>query len=216
MQFLIGKIEVYLVGCSDWIALADVVITAVLTAIIIKQTSKLNKRQLDFEEKENQRQLDLQKRQIQVETFQYKREIYTNTFAIFECCHFLKKLSEQEDLTSKTGKDLSEMFSVIWRGYVPDLKAVLWSLREAEYILPSHLSGPIIEIRSCFDKMGSCFNCLGTLETILTDLELQTKFQETKKVNIVAALSACDKILSYVDYIEATIPKELNISDLNK
>ena len=56
-------------NCSDWIAIVDVVITAILTAIIIFQTHKLNKKQLDFERRVSQRDEDLQKRQIQIDTF---------------------------------------------------------------------------------------------------------------------------------------------------
>ena len=65
-------------GVSNWIALANVLLTTVLTAIIIRQTNRLNKQQLAFERDNHQRALDLQKRQIQIETFPYKREIYSN------------------------------------------------------------------------------------------------------------------------------------------
>ncbi len=201
---------------SNWIAITDVLITAILTAIIIFQTQKLNKKQLGFEEKNNQREAELQKRQIQVETFPYKREIYKNTFAVFECCDFLKQISEKLDWTTKTGQELSEMFSTVCEKYVPDLKATLWSLREAEYILPDNLANPILNIRELFDEMGSFFNILATMEAILTDNEMQTEFSEIKKRNISAALNNCDRILSYISFIEAELPNELRIAELNR
>ena len=203
-------------NCSDWIAIVDVVITAILTAIIIFQTHKLNKKQLDFERRVSQRDEDLQKRQIQIDTFPYKREIYESVFSIFECCNYLKILSEKVDLNSRTGKELTEIFSLICKQYVPDTKAVLWSLREAEYILPESLSNPILEIRKCFDRICSNYNCLGTIESILTSLELQQTFPETKKGNLDAALLDCEMILSNVRFIESALPKELKIAGLNR
>ena len=188
-------------GVSNWIALANVLLTTVLTAIIIRQTNRLNKQQLAFERDNHQRALDLQKRQIQIETFPYKREIYSNVFAIFECCHFLKDLSTKIDLTQKTGKELSDMFSLTCK---------------AEYILPANIAIPVLEIRSCFDKVCANFNCLASIESILTSDELQTLFQGIKEDNVYSALSNCDKILSYVSYIESIMPVEINIANLNR
>ena len=203
-------------GVSNWIALANVLLTTVLTAIIIRQTNRLNKQQLAFERDNHQRALDLQKRQIQIETVPYKREIYSNVFAIFECCHFLKDVSTKIDLTQKTGKELSDMFSLTCKGYVPDIKDAIWSLREAEYILPANIAIPVLEIRSCFDKVCANFNCLASIESILTSDELQTLFQGIKEDNVYSALSNCDKILSYVSYIESIMPVEINIANLNR
>jgi len=177
---------------SDWIDLLGVILTFILTTIIIVQTQRLNKAQLEFETKVHQNEEDLQKRQIQINTFPYKREIYANVYGIFECCLFLKELSEKIDLNTKSGKALSDMFETICTGYIPDSKAVLWNLREAEFIFPKDIADVIIDIRTCFDKRGASLKCLGSIETILTDIELQSFFPDTKKTNIDEALSNCD------------------------
>ncbi len=203
-------------GCSDWIAIADVLITAILTAIIIFQTHKLNKMQLNFENKANQRELELQKRQIQIDTFPYKREIYTNTFAIFECCNYLNTLSEKIDLYSRTGKELSKIFSFTRDKFVPDTKAILWNLREAEYILPENISVSILKIRTCFDSICSDFISLETIEAVLEDTHSQELFPETKRKILDSVFADCEKILSYVGFIESALPRELRIAGLNR
>ncbi len=214
-------------SCSNLIAIIDVLITAILTAIIIFQTHNLNKKQIESDEKNNQREIEsnekicqieseLQKRQIQIDTFPYKREIYKNTFAVFEFCNYLKKLSSIIDLNKKTGKEISIMLSHIREKYVPDTNAVLWNLREAEYILPDNISKTILDIRSRFDDMCSNIISIETIEAVLTDIEKQELFPETKIKLLKVALSQCDEILSNVRFIESILPKELDISRLNK
>ena len=44
------------------------------------------------------------------------------------------------DFNCKTGKELSDMFSNVCNKYVPNVKATLWNLKEAEYILPENIS----------------------------------------------------------------------------
>ena len=202
--------------CSDWISIVDASVTALLTFIIIFQTHKLNKKQLEFEEKVNQRDVDLQKRQIQIDTFQYKREVYTNTFAVFECCNALKDFMSKLDLSIRSGREITEMFSLIQEKYIPDPKSTLWSLREAEFILPSNLSEPILKIRTCYDNMASDFISLGTIESVLTDIELEKVFPESKIEILQNAFKNCNEILSYVQFIEAALPKEIIIAGLNR
>ena len=203
-------------GVSDCIAIVDVLFTTILTGIIIFQTSALSKRQHMFEEATAKKESELQQRQLQVETYPFKREIYANTFAIFECCRLLKNLSQKIDLTNKTGEQLSVIVSSICKVYIPDLKATLWNLRESEYVLPDNISKSLLDIRTRFDLLYSNLHGLGALESLMTEIELQTVFIETKKGNIATALNECDKILSYRDFIESILPKELNIANINK
>ena len=60
---------------SICIAFASLVITSILTFLIIRQTKKLNRQQLEIEESINLKQIEMQKRQICVDSYPYKREI---------------------------------------------------------------------------------------------------------------------------------------------
>lgn len=205
----------------------DVIITTILTALIIIQTSRINrkqqkaeeksaKQQQEFEEKLNQQQIELQKRQIQVESFPYKRELYANTFAVFEFCHAFQTTAEAAHLSQKTGKDIREAYGILCEQYVPDVKGTIWSLWEAQYILPPEIAKVLLNIRSDFDQICSSLTVLETLERIMTEAELRDNFQGVKESNIENALQKCKSILSYMDYIEKALLTELNISGLSK
>lgn len=220
--------------CAEWIALVDVIITAILTAIIIIQTGRLNKKQQKneeqaeiqqrlyeeqtakqqqaFEERLNQQQIELQKRQIQVNTFPYKREVYSHVFSVLELCHMLKDLTKSVDLKSKTAVQLREFFEVLLEQYVPDKKQALWSMREAEYILPDNISSVILDIRSHFDSLCCHFYTPSTLFNVLTEQE----FKGIIENNVDEAIKDCDAIVGHTWFIETILPRELNIAGLNK
>lgn len=203
-------------GYAEWIALADVLITAFLTLRIILQTKKLNETQQDLEKKLNQEQMNMQKRQIQVDTFPYKREVYTAVFSVLELCNMIKELTKSVNLYNKTTEQLKEFMEVLLEQYVSDKKQIFWSMREAEYILPENISKTILEIRKHFDSMCYHLNIPNAISMVMTQYELETELEKIKVDNIEAALMDCDAIVNHAQFIESILPRELNIANLNR
>ena len=94
----------YIKNINDWILVNEVsintildflslVITAVLTGIIIWQTSKLAKQQSVQEEEISQQQAELQKRQIKLDTFEYKNRIYHALYKVFQLTGEIQSIS---------------------------------------------------------------------------------------------------------------------------
>jgi hypothetical protein len=97
---------------SIFIALSSLVITSFLTFLIIKQTKKLNRQQMQIEESINLKQIEIQKRQLRIDSYPYKREIYCYVFAVLELCHQLLDLLKSVDLYSKNGASLKSRHAV--------------------------------------------------------------------------------------------------------
>ena len=198
-------------GYAEWIALADVLITAFLTLRIILQTKKLNETQQDLEKKLNQEQMNMQKRQIQVDTFPYKREVYTAVFSVLELCNMIKELTKSVNLYNKTTEQLKEFMEVLLEQYVSDKKQIFWSMREAELY-----DDTLQNLRKHFDSMCYHLNIPNAISMVMTQYELETELEEIKVDNIEAALMDCDAIVNHAQFIESILPRELNIANLNR
>ncbi len=91
-------------------------------------------------------------------------------------------------------------------------KKILESIRESEYILPNNISPTVYEILKSFDDICSKFIVFGTLNKILTEEELA----EMKTENIQSILHNFTYINSKVSFIQSIMPKELDISTLDR
>lgn len=198
------------------IAFLSLVITSILTFLIIKQTKKLNRQQLEIEESINLKQIEMQKRQICVDSYPYKREIYCHVFAVLELCHQMQDLLKSVNLYSKNSTEILEFFNILQEQYVPESKKALWSMREAEYVLPENISQAVIDIRKNYDSMCSHFTAPASISKVLTPHEMETQIEEIKRHNIYEAIECCNKIIKHTSFIESVMPSELNISNLSK
>lgn len=198
------------------LSLFSILITSFLTFLIIYQTEKLNRKQIDFESLIQKRQEDLQKRQILLESFPYKREIYSHVFTIFELCHQFLDLSKSVDLYSKEPEELNGLLNGLQKSYIPDMRKAMWSLRESEYILPRNISDIVLEIREDYDSMCGNIIYLYHFSKVMTENEQINEFDILKKMSIDNALDCCRRIDEHAAFIERIIPEELNISDLSK
>lgn len=201
---------------SICIAFTSLVITSLLTFLIIKQTKKLNRQQLEIEESINHKQIEMQKRQICVDSYPYKREIYCHVFAVLELCHQMQDLLKSVNLYSKNSTEILEFFNILQEQYVPESKKALWSMREAEYVLPENISLAVIDIRKNYDSMCAHFTAPASISKVLTTQEMETQIEEIKRHNIDEAIECCNKIVKHTSFIESVMPSELNISKLSK
>ena len=190
---------------------AGVIITSILTFIIIKQTGKINQRQIYLDKKLNEQQIELQKRQIKVDVFPYRREIYHNIFKVMEFSNFITTTLLKFELENMTCKQIYEMYNTLKNSYSIDVLNIVNSLREAQYILPNYISPTVSEIYTCFDETCSSFMIFNTIGDILTDNQIN----EVKQHNINRIKDNCNKINSKVGYIQSIMPNELNISNLD-
>ena len=205
---------------ENWITICisflSLVISSILTFLIIKQTKNLNKQQIQIEEKINLKQIEMQKRQIRIDSYPYKREIYCSVFTVLELCHQLQHLLKSVNLQSKDPAQIFEFFNILQEQYVPDTKKALWSMREAEYVLPKNISSTVIDIRKNYDSMCTHFTAPASIAKVLTPYEMETKIEEIKRHNIDEAIACCNRIVKHTSFIENIMPLELDISELSK
>lgn len=210
----------WLIVNDKWVTICisflSLVISSILTYLIIKQTHKLNKQQMQIEENINFKQLEMQKRQICIDSYPYKREIYCYVFAVLELCHQLQELYKTINFHSKDPVQLLEIFKSLQEQYVPDTKKALWSMREAEYVLPKNISLSVIDIRKNYDSMCVHFTIPASVAKALTPSEIKTHMDEIKRDNINKAIVCCNKIIEHTSFIESIMPRELDISELSK
>jgi len=201
---------------SICIAFSSLVMTSFLTFLIIKQTKKLNRHQLEIEESINRKQIEMQKKQICVDSYPYKREIYCYVSAVLELCHHMRNLLKSVNLYSKNPTEILEFFKILQEQWVPDRKQALWSMREAEYVLPENISAAIIDIRKNYDSMCAHITAPASISKVLTTQEMETHIEEIKRLNINEAIACCNRIVKHTSFIESVMPVELNISKLSK
>lgn len=198
------------------ISFLSFIATTILTFLIIKQTKYVNLKQMQLQELISSKQLEMQKRQILVDSYPYKREIYCYVFGVLELCHYLEELIKSVDLYSKDPNKLREFFQILQEQYVPDSQKALWSMREAEYVLPKNISNVILDVRKNYDSMNAHFITPATIYSVLTPFEMKNKLDDIKKDNINKAIQCCNRIVKHTAFIESIMPIELNISDLSK
>jgi len=194
------------------INILGIVFTIILTGIIIFQTSKNSRKQLELTKNINQQQNSIQKRQIKLDIYPYKREIYVHITKVYEFTHTLNQLFERIDLKNKSGKDIFGIYQGLQKQFILDVFETLWSLRESKYILPSSISNTIDDIRTNFDEIQSLLYSFNFYDNILT----QEEFNEIKISNLEKIEASCKIILSNRNMIESQLIDELNISNLEK
>lgn len=188
------------------------VFTISLTGIIISQTSKNSRKQLELTKNINQQQSSIQKRQIKVDIYPYKREIYVHLTKVYEFTNTLNDLLERIDLKIKSGKDIFGIYQNLQKQFVPDVFETLWRLRESKYILPSSICNTIDVIRTNFDEIQTLLYSFNLYSEILTTEE----FEKIKISNLEKIEASCKSILRKRNQIESQLIEELNISNLEK
>ena len=151
-----------------------------------------------------------------METYPYKREIYSYVFAVLELCNQMLKLVKIVDLYSKTPDEILQFYQILQAQYLPNVREALWSMREAEYVLPENISSVVIDVRSNFDSMAVNLITPASIAKVMTTQELATMLEEAKRANIDAAILNCKTIVKHTLFIESIMPKELDISSLSK
>lgn len=201
---------------SILISSLSVFFTLLLTVMIIIQTWKLNNKQIEFDLLIHSKQAELQKREIRLNSYPYKREIYSFVFSVLELCEQFEEISRSVDFHSKTPEQLHEILIIFQNQYVPDTRKALWSMREAEYVLPRNISTIVTYIRRDYDSMCSNLMALVSISKMMAQNELEKQFKEVMKSNIEEALNCCRRINAHKQFIEAIMPEELNISELSR
>lgn len=210
----------WLYNNEKWLSLLlqslNVFVSFGLSLLIIFQTRNLNEKQITFELEQNSKQLEYQKRQIHLETYPYKREIYTHVFNVLELCDQFEGMINKIDLFSLPPAKIKDFLVILQNHYVPDTGKALWSMREAEYVLPSNISSVVVDIRKNYDSM--CFNLMwvDNYSKILEENKLEQLIKDDIKQSIEIAIECCKSINKHARYIEDIMPIELNISDLTK
>lgn len=211
----------WLTDNEKWLAICvsglSLLFSTILTYLIIRQTKNLSRQQVKIEENINLKQIEVQKKQILVEAYPYKREIYCNVSAVLELCHKIKALQKSVSLQSKDPAQLLQVFNVLQKQYVPDSKKALWSMREAEYVLPKNIFPTVLDIRENYDSMCAHFNAPAIITKLLTPQEIEKGVDEEMKLHeIDEAINCCDRIVKHTLFIESIMPSELDISEASK
>lgn len=110
--------------------------------------------------------------------------------------------------------DLHDIYQLIAVDYLGDPKKIIECLREAEYILPKHISPSVSEIYKSYDTVCSRFIALGTLSKI--SLLSKEEISDTKQINLVKIIEELKNIESKVPFIQSIMPPELDISELDR
>lgn len=189
-----------------------VIISALLTYLIIKQTNIQNKKQTDLEKEINKQQVTMQQRQIKVDIFPHKRELYLNLYKVLEFSDNLYSLTKSIDFGKRPYKSVYQIYEVLQKQYLGDIQIIIQSLREADYILPKHISPTVNEVSNAFDSLCGKFIEINLFSTILTDQEISSKkeqqFEDIKEY--------CKIINSKARFLTSIIPLELNISEADR
>ena len=194
------------------VAFLSLIITSVLTIAIIVQTSKLAKKQAKQELVITKQQENLQKHQIKIDTFEYKNRIYHAVYRVFQMTGEIETIYQKIDLSSKSMIQLNQLFETYREQLRIDTSETLWLFKQSEYVLSSHIFSTIEDIATNFDELTGDIAKFKLFATILTEEEI-----EIEKNNLLSdILLRSKRINSYVMYINAIMPEELNISRLDK
>ncbi len=131
---------------------------------------------------------------------------------VLEFSHNLNDLIPKLNIEKKSMGNLYNIYIVLRDNFLGDVKLILDSLREAEYILPNNISYTVLNINRQLDCVCSKFIEFGALKNILTEDEL---IKETIKQNISIIEEASRYISSKENFITSIMPNELNISNLD-
>lgn len=194
------------------IAFLSFLVTSILTILIIQQTSRLAKKQSEQERLINQQQEDLQKRQIKIETFEYKNSIYHAVYKVFQLTNMITVFFSKINLEEKSMEQLSQMFDTMRSHLQIDVAETLWLFRQAEYILPSNIYESVKDIAGNFDELAGDFCKFKLFQTILTPNEIGV----TKKLLYDDIMNRTTQINRHVLFITSIMPRELDISSLEK
>ena len=202
-------------------------ITSVLTYIIIHQSGRINKEQVNLEkklseqqialqEKINEQQKTIQKRQIKVELFPYKRELYLNLYKVLEFSNALAENILTLDLNEKKSEAIFAIYEIARSQYLGDIQIIIRSLLEADYILPHNISPTVNSIRVSFDDIVARFLTIKTLSQYFDKEISQEKMKEILEHNLAGVKKSAELINSRTPFILSTMPEELDISILDR
>lgn len=194
------------------ISLLSFIVTSVLTVVIIGQTSKLAKQQSEQEKHINKQQEDLQKRQMRIDTFDYKNNIYHALYRVFQMTGEIEDIFSKIGLRDKTMEQLYQMFEIIREQLKIDVSEMLWLFKQAKYILPSNIYPSVRDIADNFNELTGDIGKLKFFPTILAPDEIEEEKQQL--LRDIEDRAKC--INQYVIYIESVMPRELDISSLEK
>lgn len=209
--------------CMDWIekhqifldiaiSFLSFVVTTILTVVIIRQTSRLAKKQSEQELLINKQQEELQKRQIRIDTFDYKNSIYHALYKVFQMTGEIEVIFSKISLKEKTAEQLYQMFSILRDQLKIDVSETMWLFKQAEYILPPNIYDSVRAISKNFDELTGDVGKFELYPKILTEDEL-----ETEKQKLLEDISdRAKQINDHVYFITSVMPQELDISSLEK
>ena len=201
--------EVLLCTCTS---ILSFVVTTILTFIIIRQTYKIAKKQSIQELEINKQQEELQKRQIRLNTFEYKNKIYYALHKVFQMTGEIQTLYPVMKLDDKDMRELYEIFSSFINVLKIDVSEFLWLFKQAEYILPNNIVPSVNEISKKFDKLTGAIHKLNLFPDILTQEEMVI---EKRKI-LDEIYSSVKYINEYVQFINSIMPRELDISYIER
>lgn len=198
------------------ISAVSAVFSIILTAIIIRQTSKLANQQSEQELRINQQeeklQLELQRRQALLDTFEHRNTIYRAINKVFQLTTEYRDLFEkiQGDLEKKPCDKLFELFDLYRTTIDINVSETLWLFKQAEYVFAPNIHETIKQISAEFNEMTGSVAKLKVFPKILTPDEL-----EKSKLELLADIYVrSQRINKHIYFIESIMPRELDIHNL--
>lgn len=197
------------------LSIISVIVSSVLTALIIRQTKKLNDKQQELDKMLNESQKELQQRQLKLDLYNYRRGIYINLAKIYDFTEFAKvMIVDDKSIKYEIAKNLANTTIKISKKFVEINSSEISSvLVEANCLFNTDISEKILCTNYNYKMLWIDLNELITLDK---------KMHSDKKYNMLLeefvddAKFRINEILATKDIIMDSIKTELDVSNLEK
>lgn len=150
-----------------------VVSTIVLTAIIIIQTSNLNKKQQELEKQ-------IENSQKKRELYSYRREIYRAVAIVNQIAKDTVYYFDTANVLTRSGAQIKEALETIEKFNRGDSLQLKQALSESDLVFSKEVAACLFNIRDMYNDIINASSELRLLDTILTEEE--KKVEMPKKI----------------------------------
>ena len=190
------------------VSIGSFIVTTVLTIYIIRQTTRLNKRQQNLERMINQSQIEMQQRQLKLDVYEYRREVYLGLTKIFNLCSSIKRLMDELKIDAFEPDEFVLILENEMSENVGDGSDIVYSLKESKHLFNAEIFNRIKIVDENFKAILSCITILNFQKG-----NGDYKFSENiTKSGICYIKTICNEKEELIELLD----KELDVSNLEK